>query len=275
MTLAQKKTIARSMKSWIESSLGVEIVPKWRAERRELTKHMRNVFRQTAVDVVIDAGAHRGQYRDFLRLEVEYDGPIHSFEPVKALSELLMQRAAGDPDWHIHHCALGRENGETTINVMRNDQFTSILQPKSTGLSDYDIKNSVQEVQSVALKRLDTVIASVPELASSRNLYLKLDTQGFDLEVFGGVGAALDQVVALQSEVSMLQLYQGMPDYRQSIAVYNEQGFEISGLFPIARDQFLRVVEFDCVAVRYQRVTPSKEDVTADASYLSKSSEPT
>ncbi len=260
MTLMQKKTIARSMTDWIGSSLGLEIVPKWRAERRELARHMQDVFRQADVDRVIDVGANRGQYRDFIRFEVEYEGPIHSFEPVKELSELLRKRAADDPDWHIHHCALGREDGETTINVMRNSQFTSILQPKVTGLNDYDEKNSVQEVQSVALKRLDTVIAGIPELATSRNLYLKLDTQGFDLEVFGGAGAALDRVVALQSEVSMLQLYQGMPDYKASIAVYNENGFEISGLFPIARDQFLRVVEFDCVAVRSDRVMPSGVD---------------
>jgi len=118
----------------------------------------------------------------------------------------------------------------------------------------------VKEVQSVALKRLDTVIASVPELASSRNLYLKIDTQGFDLEVFGGAVAALEQVVALQSEVSMLPLYQGMPTYKVSIAAYNEGGFEISGFFPIAYDQFLRIVELDCVMVRPDRVTASVEE---------------
>jgi FkbM family methyltransferase len=259
MTLLHKRTFARSMTSWIESRFGVEIVPKWRVERHELAKHVKQVFHRAAVSVVIDVGANHGQYRNFLRTEVEYDGPIFSFEPVKALNDLLVKAATDDPNWHIHHCALGRVDGETTINVMRDDQFTSILQPKATGLKDYDIKNSVKEVQSVALKRLETVIANIPELASSRNLYLKIDTQGFDLEVFGGAGAALEQVVALQSEVSMLPLYQGMPDYKVSIAAYNEGGFEISGLFPIAHDQFLRIVEFDCVMVRPDRVTASVE----------------
>jgi len=254
-----KKTLVRTTVEWLATRFGVELVPRWRVERRELASHLKDVFRQTDVDTVIDVGANRGQYRDFLRTEVDYAGPIHSFEPVSGLSEFLKARAADDPHWYIHHCALGRTEGETTINVMRNDQFTSILPPKATGLNDYDIKNSIEEVQTVALRRLDAVVAGIPALASSRRIYLKIDTQGFDLEVFGGAGAVLDQVVALQSEVSMLPLYEGMPDYKASIAVYNEHGFEVSGLFPIVRDQYLRVVEFDCVTVRQDRVRPIGE----------------
>ena len=248
--------ITRSVREWVEKSLECEIVPKWRQERHEMAKHLKEVFRRTRVEIVLDVGANHGQYYDFLRTEVGYDGPVHSFEPTRQLCEHLKLRAAGERGWYVHPCALGDSEGEISLNVMRDDQFTSILAPKDSGLKDYNFKNSVKEVQRVSMKRLDAFIAEEPLLRDCNHIYLKIDTQGFDLQVFAGLGFRKTQVVALQSEVSLLPLYEGMPDYKTSIAAYNAQGYEISGLFPIAHDQFLRVVEFDCVAVNPRQVLP-------------------
>jgi hypothetical protein len=78
--------------------------------------------------------------------------------------------------------------------------------------------------------------------------YLKLDTQGHDLEVIRGAGDTLSStILALQTEASVIGIYQGMPGYIQAIQVLNERGFEITTLQPVARDRLLRVVEFDCV----------------------------
>jgi hypothetical protein len=41
-----------------------------------------------------------------------------------------------------------------------------------------------------------------------------------------------------------------MPYYLDSIAALEKLGFEVTGLFPIARDNALRVIEFDCVMVQ-------------------------
>ena len=82
-----------------------------------------------------------------------------------------------------------------------------------------------------------------------QNLYLKLDTQGYDLEVIKGAENTLGEVRALQSEISILGIYSGMPDYLSSIKVFGEKGFDITGMFSVSRDKFLRVVEFDCVAI--------------------------
>ena len=41
-----------------------------------------------------------------------------------------------------------------------------------------------------------------------------------------------------------------MPTYMETIRYLGECGFELSGLYPVARDRSLRLFEFDCVMIR-------------------------
>lgn len=59
----------------------------------------------------------------------------------------------------------------------------------------------------------------------------------------------LGEVMGLQSEVSVLKIYSGTPDFLSSIRLFGEKGFDISGMLALARDRCLRIVEFDCVMI--------------------------
>jgi hypothetical protein len=98
--------------------------------------------------------------------------------------------------------------------------------------------------------RLDEIFDDLVEGVSQPRVYLKLDTQGWDVEVFAGAAGCLDRVVAMQSELSVQPLYEGMPSYQEALEVYSAAGFEVSGMFPLVRDAALRLIEFDCVLVR-------------------------
>jgi hypothetical protein len=84
---------------------------------------------------------------------------------------------------------------------------------------------------------------------SFRNIFLKLDTQGFDAEVFKGLGSRLDDVRVLQSEISLIPIYENMPHWTESIALYESAGFGVAGMFPVNWDAG-RVVEYDCLLTR-------------------------
>jgi hypothetical protein len=85
--------------------------------------------------------------------------------------------------------------------------------------------------------------------------FLKMDTQGYDVEVFRGLGKRAREIVALQSEVALMQLYEGMPRMAEALAVYEEAGFEVSGMYPVNREENSgRVLEFDCLMVRADAV---------------------
>jgi hypothetical protein len=79
---------------------------------------------------------------------------------------------------------------------------------------------------------------------------LKLDTQGFDLEVLKGARKVLPQFKALQTEASVIPIYQGMPSHLDTMSALTALGLHLSGMFPVKCDDALRLVEYDCVFVR-------------------------
>jgi FkbM family methyltransferase len=214
-----------------------------------LSGHLREMFELLQIDTVLDVGANTGQYRDFLRHEVGFHGSILSFEPVGRNVQVLRQRVASDARWRVLDCALGDHDGQLSINVMRSDDFSSFLAPASGMEGEYKEKCAVDHTETVAIRRLDGLLDEALAGHSQARIYLKMDTQGFDLKVVEGADGVLHRVRALQTEVAVQRLYQGMPDFVEAIQTLSGKGFEVTGLFPVSRDARLRVVEFDCIMI--------------------------
>ena len=100
-----------------------------------------------------------------------------------------------------------------------------------------------------AVPKNDVVLPVLQERLGFDRPYLKLDTQGFDIEVLQGGRDSLGAVRALQTEASVIGIYKGMPGYVDTIRYLDERGFDITGLYPVSRDSSLRLVEFDCVMI--------------------------
>jgi hypothetical protein len=85
----------------------------------------------------------------------------------------------------------------------------------------------------------------------SKSVFLKLDTQGFDLEVIAGAAGALKDVRLIQIEVSCQPIYEGMPLLPQTLETLTHCGFELIDFSPISRwGDFGQIVEYDCFMVR-------------------------
>ena len=68
--------------------------------------------------------------------------------------------------------------------------------------------------EQVEVKTLDTALAEVRAKRDiSGSVFLKIDTQGFDLEVLKGGTRSLAEISAVQTELSCQNLYRGMPGY--------------------------------------------------------------
>lgn len=232
----------------LAEKLGYSIIPTWRLESRELAQHLAKVFKHYAITTVFDVGANAGQYHDFLRNQVGFAGQIHSFEPQPHLAGALQERQVSDKSWVIHNLGLGSKNGELALNVMARDTFSSFRQPAADAAGSFSASNTVVDSVVVPVRRLDDLfpVASMDGQSS----YLKVDTQGFDLEVLLGASEFLKTTQALQFELAIQRLYADVPHYSEMLEVVENMGFRISGLFPISMDEGLRAVEFDCVMVR-------------------------
>lgn len=227
---------------------GVEVVAA-KASSSLLAIHLRTLFSVLGVTCVLDVGARCGDYGLWLRRN-GYHGDIISFEPIKESFNGLAATAARDRRWHCVNYALGAEDKLASINVSEHTSFSSFHQPNATAAALFGTASAVQRSEEVEIRRLDTVLDKLPIKISSGRTYLKLDTQGWDLEVLAGAHQVLDHVVALQTEVAVQPIYDGMPLMADSLAAIAERGFTPSGFFPVNLDPRLALVEFDLVAVR-------------------------
>ena len=211
-------------------------------------QHVVTILQLYRINCVLDVGANRGQYARRLR-NAGYKGHIVSFEPVAETFARLEAAAAGDPRWSVHRCALGRAESTATMTVVPGT-LSSVLEPTAFGVDRYQqFLDATHE--EVPVRRLDALLDEVTADVPDRRLYLKLDTQGYDLEAFAGMGDRLADVCAMQSEVAVMPIYDGMPMMEEALAAYTAAGFEITALYPVSRQSRTgRVVEFDCVLVR-------------------------
>ncbi len=213
-------------------------------------EHVAWLLRQLDVNVVLDVGANRGQYATRLR-ESGYTGRIVSFEPVPHTAEALEKAAADDPDWQVLRYALGERDETTEIHVGVGQGRLSSLLPATDFGKSWNPRIDAETTVPVPVRRLDGLFDDLVAGVAEPRVYLKLDTQGFDLQAFAGAGARVGDLVGMQSEVSLVPLYDGMPHMTEQLATYEAAGFGLTGMFPVIVDRpSMRVIEFDAVMVR-------------------------
>ncbi len=215
-----------------------------------LQGHLKELFRRTGINCVIDVGAHIGEYASEIR-EIGYQGRIVSFEPVQASYEVLVGKAKQQRDWIIHHCALGAEDGEQEINIYRGTVFNSFLASSNVGAERFGAQVELEAKERVRIRRLDRMFEDCVAGIAAPRVFLKMDTQGWDLKVLEGARGVLDRLVGIQSELAVRHCYEGMTTYTAALERYAALGFELTGMFSVAREaDGLRVMELDCVMLR-------------------------
>lgn len=161
-----------------------------------LPRHLRNLFHLAQIDCVLDVGANHGQYGKMLR-DLGYRGRIISFEPVNASYQLLHAAAAQDQNWEAHNFALGAKEEKLEINVTAASDFASFLAPSDFSRRTFGETVAVASRETVTVKRLDDVFASVMAGEEAPAIHLKMDTQGYDLEVLKGGQATIKKITTL------------------------------------------------------------------------------
>jgi FkbM family methyltransferase len=203
-----------------------------------------------AITTVVDVGANDGQYARLMR-RLGFRGRIISFEPVLTTFKHLERAAAADPAWTVVPIALGEATGFLDLHLTEDPVLCSALVPSEHMVSLFTSGARVLGQQRAEMRRLDGILPDLMSLGRE-SLHLKIDTQGFDMEVLRGAEAVLSQVQSLQIELSFgLPLYEGQRTYLQDLAEVQAYGFQLSGLFPVIKTgPGQQIVEADALFCR-------------------------
>ena len=190
---------------------------------------LQRLLRFCRIDLVLDVGANRGHYASELRAN-GYAGRIVSFEPLAVPHAQLKHVARADENWQVApRMALGDADGETVIHVAGNSLSSSILDM----LPEHERAapgSAYVATETVPMRRLDQVAGDF--LKGSRRALLKLDTQGYEDRVLAGAQGILQNVVAIQAELSFVPLYAGQPLFDKMRSKIEAMGFVLYAVFP-------------------------------------------
>jgi FkbM family methyltransferase len=211
-------------------------------------QYLRTLLKRLDVDCVIDVGANVGGFGNELRA-IGYKGSIVSFEPDPDSYKKLHANASEDPDWTPVNMALGRASGQAEFNIMAQSVFNSFLNPTKTEANNAGHGNRIKSRIVVPVHTADEVLPELLDRHKSRRPYLKMDTQGYDLEVFRGARTIRESLVGMQSELSIKPLYEGAPAWREALAEYEDGGFELSAIYAV-HPEAPELVDVDCHLVR-------------------------
>ncbi|MCK9230066.1 MAG: FkbM family methyltransferase [Syntrophales bacterium] len=217
--------------------------------KRQVTpdSHIIQLISLCRVDLVLDVGANTGAFAKKLRQE-GYRSEIHSFEPVHQTFEILRKESRNDDLWHVYKLALGNSPGRQSINITASSDFASFLDPGSLGKELYK-EVDLSGKETVDVSTVDDFLAAHIGDVSKKRIFLKMDTQGYDLKVFDGARRSVPHIVCMMSELSMIPIYAGMPHYHQALRHYEDHGFAITGLFPVSRKEDMSLIEVDCTLI--------------------------
>jgi FkbM family methyltransferase len=229
----------------LAATFGYQLIKKIKVYNSQNT--IKSLLRIHKIDLIIDVGANIGQFAKEMR-SLGYQGEILSFEPVRSSYETLLENTKNDPLWRPINLALGSASGEARINTSNLSVLNSILKFNEFALNSWETLEANNSSELIKITTLDDFV--INNKLDHRRIFLKLDTQGYDLEAFKGSLRCISAVKILQSEISFIPIYQGMPSFNESLAFYVSSGFQVSSFFPVTQRPNGAVIEMDCLLVK-------------------------
>lgn len=199
--------------------------PRWRAfpQGRSWLYDVQRFSPAPAFEFAFDVGANVGQTAVQIRRYFP-SASIYCFEPVSAPFEILAARFRDARNVHCIRKALGRQEGHGRIELHRDPELNTLVrnQPRVDDLTGF-----VEEVEIVTLD----AFCQAHRIAHLD--ILKLDVQGWEMEVLAGARAmiAAGAVRSVLCEVGFRPAMTDMQDFAALNAFMHDAGYMFCGLY--------------------------------------------
>jgi FkbM family methyltransferase len=195
---------------------------------------------------VIDVGAHHGQFALFAHHRFPR-AQLFCFEPQPDAQQIIRRVFPQPGPMKLFDVALGSDaTAAQAMHVSRLDDSSSLLPITERYTTAFPGTDEVTSI-SVPVTRLDDVLT---EPAPARPCLLKIDVQGYELEVLRGGERVLRDVDEVFVECSFVELYTGQALAGELIAYLWSKGFRLTGVFCIKRDIAGRCLQADILFER-------------------------
>ena len=195
--------------------------------RETVLADLRRRERDFSPAIIFDVGANVGQSAMDFRAQFPA-ARIHCFEPVPATFEALSAAIAGDPLTSAHHCAMGNAEGTVRVTARRTSSSNRVV------LDPRRLDNTVEVP-------LTTGQAFCAAHGVGRIDFLKIDAEGFDLEVLRGFEPLFREgrVDCVQAECGLAPGNRVHVPFAEILAYMTGLGYGFYGLYGASRRDHL------------------------------------
>jgi len=200
----------------------------------------KNALRTIKCSTIVDIGANRGQFALVAR-HCFPKSKIISFEPLSLPAKQFALVLGDEPGILLHQVAVGSQRNKSIIHISGKDDSSSLLPISS--LQDRLFPGTAEiETEMVNIAPLSDYITGREIIPPA---LLKIDVQGFELEVLQGSEILLEKFQYIYVECSFVELYSGQAFADEVIAWLRERGFRFQGLYNEVYDKKGRAIQGD------------------------------
>lgn len=225
------------------------LIRKYNAATSEDLRRIK-LFEHYKIDLVFDIGANIGQYATGI-MDAGYKGKIVSFEPLSSARAIINKKSTKYPNWAVApRCAIGSKNEEIEINISANSVSSTLLKMLDSHIEGAP-ESKIIGKEKVQVFPLDEIASTY--IGDSKNIFLKIDVQGFEQEVLKGAQGMLDKAKGVEMEISLVPLYENQTWLLPQILEYMEQkGFQLTSIVPAFTDNVTGKV-LQCNGIFYRK----------------------
>lgn len=204
------------------SKTGYELVNK-----KKLTTTNLLGLKHLNINTIIDVGANRGQFLTTYLVHFP-NANYFCFEPLSEEFRILQNLAnkLGEKIVVVNS-ALGNIEGKIKFNRHEHSPSSSILTTTNYCNELFQQTKNQMEIE-VDITTIDKYFGNILN-EKHKNILLKIDVQGYELEVLRGAQKTLNMISACLLEINFTNLYNKQANFSDIYKLLNKMGFEYAG----------------------------------------------
>jgi len=206
-----KRVVPAILKKKLKEKLGVP-------DQEYTFKRLKNLGYQPKL--VLDIGAYEGHWAESF-LTIFPEAKILMLEGQEGKRNLLQQKTAANKHLYFQIALLGSAEYEVEFNIY--ETASSVL------------KENNETGAKTEIRMLTTLDKSIINTPFTKADFIKIDTQGYELEILKGAEKTIQQAEFILLEVSLIDIYKNCPMVAEVMAFMQSNGFVLYDICSLMR----------------------------------------